>query len=64
MPRSIRDHWQDYANQVRDLCIAAIEKRHTQRFYIRWLEGELGKLAKTAHAKKPQVNQLWLPFVI
>lgn len=63
MPRSIRDHWPDYADQVRDLCIAAIEKRHTQRFYIRWLEDELRKLAKTARAKKLQVNQLWLPFV-
>jgi hypothetical protein len=64
MPRLIRDHWPDYANQVRDLCIAAIEKRHTQRFYIRWLEDELRKLAKTPRAKEIQTNQLLLPFVI
>ena len=46
MPRAIREHWQDYAGEVRDLCIAAIEKRHTHRLYIRWLEDELRKLAK------------------
>jgi hypothetical protein len=64
MPRPIRDHWRDYADQVRELCIAAIEKRHTQRFYIRWLEDEIRKLAKTARPKKLHVNQLWLPFGI
>jgi hypothetical protein len=64
MPRLIRDHWPDYANQVRDLCIAAIERRHTQRFYIRWLEAELRKLANTPRAKEIQTDQLLLPFVI
>jgi hypothetical protein len=64
MPRSIRDHWPDYADRVRELCIAAIEKRHTQRFYIRWLEDELRKLAKTSRAENLRVDQLWLPFVV
>ena len=64
MPRLIRDRWPDYANEVRDLCVAAIEKRHTHRHYIRWLEEELRKLAKTPRARDPQPDQLRLPFVI
>jgi hypothetical protein len=63
MPRLIRDRWPDYANEVRDLCIAAIEKRHTHRHYIRWLEEELRKLAKTPRERDPQPDQLRLPFV-
>ena len=65
MPRAMRERWPDYAESVRDLCIAAIEKRHTQRQYIRWLEQEIRQLAK---APKPQKStgpaQLFLPFVI
>ena len=65
MPRIMREHWPDYAETVRNLCIAAIEKRHTQRQYIRWLEQEIRALAK---APKPQKStgpaQLFLPFVI
>jgi len=64
IPRRIRELWPDYAHQVRDLCIAAIDKRHTQRFYIRWLEDELRKLAKAPRLKKPQPHQLALPLVI
>ena len=64
MPRFIREHWPDFADQVRDLCIAAIEKRPTQRFYIRWLEGEIRKLAKNPRAKEPRADQLLLPFAI
>ena len=64
MPRQIRNRWPDYAHQVRDLCIAAIDKRQTQRFYIRWLEDELRKLATPPCLKKPHANQLALPFVI
>jgi len=64
MPRSLRDHWPDYATQVRKLCIAAIEKRRTQRFYIRWLEDELRKLAKTPGAKNLRLGQLLLPFAV
>jgi hypothetical protein len=64
MPRLIRDRWPDYANEVRDLCVAAIEKRHTHRHYIRWLEEELRKLAKTPRLRNQQSDQLLLPFVI
>ena len=64
MPRSIRQRWPEYADQVRHLCIAAIEKRHTHRFYIRWLEEELRKLPKTPRPKVHQTQQLTLPFVI
>lgn len=64
LPRQIREHWLDYANEVRDLCIAAIEKRHTHRLYIRWLENELRKLAKAPRVRNQQSNQLLLPFVI
>ena len=64
MPESIRHHWPDYADQVRELCIAAIEKRPTLRLYIRWLEDEIRKLAKAPRAKKLQADQLLLPFVI
>lgn len=65
MPRSIREHWPDYADQVRELCIAAIEKRHTQRFYIRWLEQEIRQLAKAPKREKSTgPAQLFLPFVI
>jgi len=65
MPRSLREHWPEYSESVRELCLAAIEKRHTQRQYIRWLEQEIRQLAKTP---KPQKStgpaQLFLPFVI
>jgi hypothetical protein len=59
LPRRIRKRWPEYAEQVRRLCIAAIEKRQTHRFYIRWLEAQLGALAKTAR-QPPQ--QFILPF--
>ena len=65
MPRSIRERWPDYAESVRDLCIAAIEKRHTHRQYIRWLEHEIRQLAKTPQRHKAtEPAQLMLPFVI
>ena len=65
MPRSMREHWPDYAEAVRNLCIAAIEKRHTQRQYIRWLEQEIRELAKTPKREKSTgPAQLLLPFVI
>ncbi len=63
MPRIMRERWMDYAETVRDLCIAAIEKRLTQRQYIRWLEDELRKLARAAQPQK-QIEQLSLPFEI
>jgi hypothetical protein len=64
MPRVMRERWPDYADSVRDLCIAAIEKRLMQRQYIRWLEQELRELAKTARPKQQRNKQLILPFAI
>lgn len=64
MPRILRERWSDYAESVRELCIAAIEKRHTQRQYIRWLEDEIRKLPKAPRQEKATVVQLTLPFVI
>jgi hypothetical protein len=65
MPRIMRQRWPDYAQSVRELCIAAIEKRHTQRQYIRWLEQEIGRLAKTPKREKSAGSaQLLLPFMI
>ncbi len=65
LPRIMRECWPDYAESVREMCIAAIEKRHTQRQYIRWLEHQLRQRAKAARREK-RVNpaQLCLPFVI
>lgn len=65
MPRTMREHWPDYAEAVRDLCIAAIAKRHTQRQYIRWSEQEIAQLAKAPKREQPVSSaQLVLPFVI
>jgi hypothetical protein len=65
MPRVMRERWPDYAESVRELCIAAIEKRHTQRQYIRWLEQEIRQLAKAPKREKSTgPAQLLLPFVI
>lgn len=63
MPRILREQWPDYAEPVRALCIAAIDKRHTHRLYIRWLEQEIRKLAKTPARQKISPQQLSLPFV-
>lgn len=65
MPRALREHWPDYAEAVRELCIAAIARRHMQRNYIQWLEKEIKNLPKARIA--PVVNrsaQLELPFVV
>lgn len=65
MPRIMRERWPDYAESVRELCITAIAKRHTQRQYIRWLEQEIRQLAKAPRREKPPASgQLFLPFVI
>lgn len=65
MPRIMRQRWPDYAESVRELCIAAIDKRHTQRQYIRWLEQEIAQLAKAPKREKSTGSaQLFLPFVI
>jgi len=64
MPRIMRECWPDYAEPVRELCIAAIEKRHTLRQYIRWLEEELHKLVPVPKRHQPAGSvQLSLPFV-
>jgi hypothetical protein len=64
MPRVVRERWMDYTDSVREICVAAIEKRLTQRQYIRWLEDELRKLGKSPAPKEKPVEQLSLPFVI
>ena len=65
MPRMMRERWPDYAESVRELCIAAIAKRHTERRYIRWLEQEIRALAKAPKREKPTgAAQLLLPFMI
>jgi hypothetical protein len=64
MPREMREQWSDYAEAVRKLCIAAVEKRRNYRFYILWLESEIRKLPLSnpppTNAKGP--IQLSLPF--
>jgi hypothetical protein len=62
MPRIMRERWLDYAEPVRRLCIAAIQKRSTQRLYIQWLETEAGKLTKAPRQQKTIPAQLLLPF--
>ena len=62
MPRVLREHWLDYAESVRELCLAAIEKRSTHRLYIRWLETEVGKLTKAPRQQQLGPAQLTLPF--
>ena len=62
MPRFMREHWPDYAGNVRRLCVAAIQKRRTHRLYIQWLESEIGKLPKTATPMQGRPKQLTLPF--
>jgi hypothetical protein len=62
LPRAMRERWTDYAKEVRELCIVAIEKRNEFRLYIRWLEAEIRKLAKTPLPEKVEPKQLILPF--
>jgi hypothetical protein len=61
MPRVIRERWVDYAEDVRQLCLAAIDKRQHNRLYIRWLESELRQLARQL-PKKQSGEQLLFPF--
>lgn len=61
LPRIVRDRWIEYAEPVRALCIASIEKRKTHRLYIQWLESELRKLGKVK-PPPPDPQQLSLPF--
>jgi hypothetical protein len=61
LPRLMRDQWPAYAEAVRGLCIAAIEKRKSQRLYIRWLEAEIRRLPRRP-PEKISPEQLELPF--
>jgi len=63
LPRVMRECWPDYAEEVRKLCVAAIEKRHSFRLYIRWLEAEIRKLRKVPSREKNEPAQLALPFM-
>ena len=63
MPRMVRERWPDYALPVRGLCIAAIEKRHIHRQYIRWLEDEISKLPRALRQERIATAQMTLPFV-
>jgi hypothetical protein len=63
MPRAIRECWPDYAEAIRQLCIAAIEKRKHHRLYIRWLEAEIRKLPSSEPPTKSKGSiQLLLPL--
>ena len=65
MPRMMRERWSAYAEAVRELCIAAIARRPTQRLYIQWLEKEIAQLAKKPRVEKASGSaQLSLPFMI
>jgi hypothetical protein len=61
LPRMVRDQWPRYAESVRSLCVAAIEKRPSQRLYIRWLESEIRQLPRSLPEKQPG-EQMELPF--
>ena len=62
LPRVVRGKWPQYARSVRSLCIAAIEKRKTYRFYLRWLEAEIKQLARVPLRKSREEKQLPLPI--
>ena len=61
LPRLVRDQWPRYAEPVRTLCVAAIEKRRSHRLYIRWLELEIRQLTKNLPERRSG-EQMELPF--
>ena len=61
LPRIVRDQWPRYAEPVRTLCVAAIEKRQSHRLYIRWLESQIRQLPRCLPEKKSG-EQMELPF--
>lgn len=63
LPRIMREHWLEYAEDIRQLCIAAIEKRKSQRLYIRWLESEIRRLLRPQRPALSGQRQLPLPFI-
>ncbi len=62
LPRAVRENWPRYAPSVRALCIAAIKRRKTHRFYLKWLEAEIKQLARRSMEKNPERKQLALPL--
>jgi hypothetical protein len=62
LPRTVRENWPVYARSVRRLCIAALEKRKTHRFYMRWLELRIKDLARRPMSIAKAGDQLTLPF--
>lgn len=55
LPHSVKENWAYYAKSIRALCIAAIKKRETHRFYIRWLESQIRQSARGLdYTKRPQ----------
>ena len=62
MPRILRERWSDYAESVRELCIAAIAQRGTQRRYIQWLEAKIKGLPVNKAVEKQEPRQLLLPL--
>jgi hypothetical protein len=62
LPPAVREHWPHYANAVRSLCLAAIEKRPTHRLYIAWLEGQIRQLAQRSLQTNGHGKQLQLLF--
>jgi hypothetical protein len=63
LPRVMREQWLDYAEDIRQLCLAAIEKRKSHRLYIRWLEAEIRSLTRTQRLPISAQPQLPLPFI-
>lgn len=62
LPRAVREKWPQYARSVRSLCISAIEKRKSYRFYLRWLEAEIKELPRRPLRKSGEIKQLALPL--
>lgn len=62
LPRSIRENWPAYSQSVRRLCIAALEKRKTHRFYMQWLESRIKALAQRPRGEPKAGEQMPLPF--
>jgi hypothetical protein len=62
LPRAVRQNWPIYAQSVRKLCIAALEKRKGYRFYMRWLESRIKNLPRKPITMRKDNGQLQLPF--
>ena len=60
LPKEVRENWRRYARSIRSLCMAAIIRRETNRFYIRWLEAEIRRLVKNRPVPEREELQLSL----